>query len=280
MPNGPSPIKIQTKSRVNNFLHERRNLAIFINRKQNPFWLKLKLVLLLPLTVVVNMANHRFDRDQSRAKWTAASTKIFADLLVEQIQQGNRSNNVFNKKAWKYIQAEFNKQTSLKFDRQQLKNHLDVLRKRYNLVKALLEHAAEEDVWLKHIKAHPAAEPIKRNGCPIYKQLCIVFNESGSDDKCALSDSVKAIHEVVQEQSRAKWTTSLEKVFTNLMLEQVLQGNRSNSGFTKKAWKWIREEFSRKTGVRFGKQQLKNRHSVLRRLYSSIKWLLEQNGFT
>ncbi|KAF5739348.1 hypothetical protein HS088_TW12G00553 [Tripterygium wilfordii] len=47
--------------------------------------------------------------------------------------------------------------------------------------------------------AHPATESIKRNGCPIYKQLCIIFSESGSDDKCALSDSVKAMHEAHPE---------------------------------------------------------------------------------
>lgn len=101
---------------------------------------------------------------QSRAKWTANSTKIFANLLVEQIQQGNRPNNVFNKKAWKHIQEEFNKQTGLKFDRQQLKNHLDVLRKRYNYVKVLLDQnefswdvsqcmvIAEDAVWKKYIE--------------------------------------------------------------------------------------------------------------------------------
>ena len=102
--------------------------------------------------------------NQSRAKWNANSTKIFANLLVEQIRLGNRPNNVFNKKAWKHIREEFNKETGSKFDRQQLKNHLDVLRKRYNYVKALLSQdgfswdvthcmvVAEDAVWKKYIE--------------------------------------------------------------------------------------------------------------------------------
>lgn len=110
------------------------------------------------------MVEDRSNFYQSRAKWTANSTKIFANLLVEQIQQGNRPNNVFNKKAWKHIREEFDKQTGLKFDRQQLKNHLDVLRKRYNYVKVLLDKnefswdvsqcmvIAEDAVWKKYIE--------------------------------------------------------------------------------------------------------------------------------
>lgn len=64
------------------------------------------------------------------------------------------------------------------------------------------------------------------------------------------------------------------------MLEQVLQGNRSNNSFSKKAWKYICDEFNRQTGLTFQKQQLKNRHCVLRRLYNSMKLLLDQDGFS
>lgn len=104
------------------------------------------------------------DQEQSRAKWTTFSTKIFADLLVEQIRKGNRGSGAFTKLAWKIIRDEFSKQTGLNFDKQQLKNHLDVLRKRYNSVKAILDHTgfswdvaqymvlAEDDVWQEYIE--------------------------------------------------------------------------------------------------------------------------------
>lgn len=83
-----------------------------------------------------------------------------------------------------------------------------------------------------------------------------------------------------EEQSRAKWSMPLEKVFADLMLEQVAQGNRSNNAFSNKAWKYIHHEFNRQTGLNYDKQQLKNHHGVLRRSYHSVKSLLDQDGFS
>ena len=83
-----------------------------------------------------------------------------------------------------------------------------------------------------------------------------------------------------EDQSRAKWCTLLEKIFVELMLKQVLMGNRSNNSFTRKAWQYICDEFNRQTGLNYHKQQLKNRHGVLRRMYNSMKLLLDQDGFS
>ena len=80
------------------------------------------------------------------------------------LRKGNRGSGAFTKLAWKIIRDEFSKQTGLNFDKQQLKNHLDVLRKRYNSVKAILDHTgfswdvaqymvlAEDDVWQEYIE--------------------------------------------------------------------------------------------------------------------------------
>ncbi|KAM5565091.1 L10-interacting MYB domain-containing protein [Rosa sericea] len=233
------------------------------------------------------------DQDQSRAKWTTFSTKIFADLLVEQIRKGNRGSGAFSKLAWKIIRDEFNKQTGLNFDKQQLKNHLDVLRKRYNSVKAILNHTgfswdvdqytvlADDGVWQEYIEAHPEADIIRKRGCDIYEQLCIIFSsDSGINEKHAIAVSGTASHQTNEEQSRAKWTMPLEKVFADLMLEQAAQGNRLNNAFSNKAWKYIHHEFNRQTGLNYDKQQLKNHHGVLRRSYHSVKSLLDQDGFS
>lgn len=76
-------------------------------------------------------------QERSRTRWTASLDKIFADLVVKQIQLGNRPNNVFDKKTWNHIRDEFNKQTDLNFNNNQLRKHLDVLRTRfYNLKSA------------------------------------------------------------------------------------------------------------------------------------------------
>ncbi|XAR73755.1 hypothetical protein NMG60_11007830 [Bertholletia excelsa] len=82
-----------------------------------------------------------------------------------------------------------------------------------------------------------------------------------------------------EQQSRAKWTAPLTKVLVELMVDQVHQGNRQNQFFGKKAWKCISEDFYRKTGFKWDKEQLKNRYAVLRRQYSIVKVLLDQSDF-
>ena len=76
-------------------------------------------------------SEHQAKQDRSRTRWTASLDKIFADLVVQQIQLGNRPNNVFDRKTWSQIRSEFNKQTDLNFNNNQLRKHLDVLRTRY-----------------------------------------------------------------------------------------------------------------------------------------------------
>ncbi|GMJ02714.1 hypothetical protein HRI_003940600 [Hibiscus trionum] len=72
-------------------------------------------------------------QERSRTRWTASLDRMFADLVVKQIQLGNRPNNVFDKKTWNNICDEFNKQTDLSFNNNQLRKHLDVLWARFYL---------------------------------------------------------------------------------------------------------------------------------------------------
>uniref|UniRef100_A0A5B7AUX4 Myb/SANT-like domain-containing protein n=1 Tax=Davidia involucrata TaxID=16924 RepID=A0A5B7AUX4_DAVIN len=132
---------------------------------------------------------------QSRAKWTTSLTKILAELMVDQVQRGNRQNNSFGKKAWKYMCDEFYKKTGLKWDKEQLKNRYAVLRKQHVIVKSLLDQSdfkwdeatgaimAMDEVWDRYIMEHPDAEIIRSGGCPIYKQLCTIFSEMGTDEE-------------------------------------------------------------------------------------------------
>lgn len=46
------------------------------------------------------------------------------------------------------------------------------------------------------IQAHPEAEPIRKKGCPIYEQLCVIFLDSEADGKCALSNLGEMTHQV------------------------------------------------------------------------------------
>ncbi|KAE8690345.1 putative diphthine synthase-like isoform X1 [Hibiscus syriacus] len=142
---------------------------------------------------------------RSRTRWTASLDRIFADLVVKQIQLGNRPNNVFDKKIWNTIRDEFNKQTDLNFNNNQLRKHLDVLRTHFYNIKSAYDQndfASMEDSccigfdpW-EEISTQPRPEPVKTKDCPIYDQLCTIFTDSSADGKYAQSSHFEGLDKV------------------------------------------------------------------------------------
>uniref|UniRef100_A0A2C9TZS0 Myb/SANT-like domain-containing protein n=1 Tax=Manihot esculenta TaxID=3983 RepID=A0A2C9TZS0_MANES len=140
-------------------------------------------------------------QERSRTRWTASLDKIFADLVVKHIQLGNRPNNVFDKKTWNHIRNEFNKQTDLNFNNNQLRKHLDVLRTRfYNLKSAIVQNdftiddscCIGFDLW-EDVASQPRPEAIRVKDCPIYDQLCTIFNDTSADGKYAQSSHFESV---------------------------------------------------------------------------------------
>ncbi|KAL5701421.1 hypothetical protein ACHQM5_026759 [Ranunculus cassubicifolius] len=148
--------------------------------------------------------------DRSRTKWTSSLDKLFVDLVLQQVLLGNRSNNVFNKIAWKHIRDEFNRQTGLDFNRKQLKKHLDVLRNRYDNVKSQFVPTtgftgdmllSGTDVWDDYIlEDYPMGETTKMKDFPIYDQLCKIFSEAGGIGRYAQSSHYIDIEKETETQ--------------------------------------------------------------------------------
>ncbi|XP_047976815.1 L10-interacting MYB domain-containing protein-like isoform X1 [Salvia hispanica] len=138
-------------------------------------------------------------RERLRTRWTPALDKIFADIVVEQIRQGKRPNNIFDKKTWTQIREEFNRQTGLSFNNKQLRKHLNVLRTRYHSFQSIYTQNDAmpdpcyagfemwEDIGVSLLSAQAKMEPAKTKECPIYEQLCTIFADSGVDGKYAQS---------------------------------------------------------------------------------------------
>ncbi|XP_009623008.1 L10-interacting MYB domain-containing protein-like [Nicotiana tomentosiformis] len=164
-----------------------------------------------------NEMQHKQER--LRTRWTPSLDKVFADLVVEQIKLGNRPNNVFDKKTWNYIRDEFNRQTNLNFNNNQLRKHLDVLRTRYcNLKSASDQNDALDDscyigfdLW-EDIGAQPKPESSKPKECPIYEQLCTIFADSGAVGKYAQSSHYEGLDKSAGLDSSFKETSNLAPV--------------------------------------------------------------------
>ncbi|XP_004499242.1 L10-interacting MYB domain-containing protein-like [Cicer arietinum] len=145
-------------------------------------------------------------QERSRTRWTASLDKIFADLVVKQIQLGNRQNDVFDKKTWNHIRDEFNRQTDLNFNNNQLRKHLDVLRTRFYNLKSTNDQnngfVIDDPGYIgfehwEDIVAQPRNETVKGKDCPIYEQLCTIFIDSPADGKYAQSSHYEEIDKSV-----------------------------------------------------------------------------------
>lgn len=71
----------------------------------------------------------------------------------------------------------------------------------------------------------------------------------------------------------------MDQFFVELMLDEVCKGNKVRCSFKKKSWVSMITSFNEKFGFQRGRAVLKNRYSIFRRHYSSIKILLDQRGF-
>ncbi|KAM7256584.1 hypothetical protein ACFE04_012325 [Oxalis oulophora] len=198
-------------------------------------------------------------QERSRTRWTAALDQIFADLVVKQIQLGNRPNNVFDKKTWTNIRDEFNNQTHLNFNNNQLRKHLDVLRTRYYNLKSSYDHndfAIDdsccigfdlwEDIannfiagqWSQAViivggggvfdNAHPRPETtVKVKECPIYDQLCAIFTDTSVDGKYAQSSHFESLDKSVQHDTGNLPACLEEEIphFENQQSTRVVENN-------------------------------------------------------
>ncbi|KAL1309324.1 hypothetical protein HN51_052021 [Arachis hypogaea] len=179
-------------------------------------------------------------QERSRTRWTASLDKIFADLVVKQIQLGNRPNNVFDKKTWNHIRDEFNKQTDLNFNNNQLRKHLDVLRTRfYNLRSAYdqnNDYVIDDsccigfELW-DDIGEQPRPETVKVKDCPIYEQLCTIFTDSAADGKYAQSSHYQEFNKSVGIDAAGSISCPEAGVshYRNPSSMKSLQGNTSTA---------------------------------------------------
>ncbi|KAG4934523.1 hypothetical protein AAZX31_17G243500 [Glycine max] len=209
-------------------------------------------------------ASNQPKQERSRTRWTASLDKIFADLVVKQIQLGNRPNNVFDKKTWNHIRDEFNRQTDLNFNNNQLRKHLDVLRTRFYNLKSAYDQNNDfvmddsccigfeqwEDIGVNSfhcsnfflfifnlnfarfcVQVQPRNETVKVKDCPIYEQLCTIFIDSAADGKYAQSSHYEELDKSIGADATGFTPCPEAKVshYVNPSTSKFIPGNISTA---------------------------------------------------
>ncbi|TXG51069.1 hypothetical protein EZV62_023593 [Acer yangbiense] len=70
---------------------------------------------------------------KEKAVWDPRTHEIWVDLAIEQVRAGNRNGTHLSKQGWKNFIENFNKITGRTYDRKQLKNHWDNVKKEWQL---------------------------------------------------------------------------------------------------------------------------------------------------
>lgn len=109
----------------------------------------------------------RSGSDRLRTVWTPEMDRYFIDLMLEQVNKGNKfDDHLFSKRAWKHMTSLFNAKFKFQYEKDVLKNRHKTLRNLYKAVKNLLDQrgfswdetrqmvTAENNVWDEYIKVH------------------------------------------------------------------------------------------------------------------------------
>jgi len=78
---------------------------------------------------VVGSSSHNDGGQKTKAIWDYKSTENFVKACLEQVSKGERVGTSFSKKGWTNIRVRFHNLTGLKYEKAQLKNRYDSLRK-------------------------------------------------------------------------------------------------------------------------------------------------------
>ncbi|XP_076938121.1 L10-interacting MYB domain-containing protein-like, partial [Bidens hawaiensis] len=107
----------------------------------------------------------RKNSDRLRTIWTLEMDRYFIDLMLEQVEKGNRiDDHLFSKRAWKHMTTLFNAKFKFQYEKDVLKNRHKTLRNIYKAIHNLLsingfswDHTrhmvtADNNIWDDYIK--------------------------------------------------------------------------------------------------------------------------------
>uniref|UniRef100_A0A7N0UBM5 Myb/SANT-like domain-containing protein n=1 Tax=Kalanchoe fedtschenkoi TaxID=63787 RepID=A0A7N0UBM5_KALFE len=122
-----------------------------------------------------------------KASWGPQFQRIFVDLCVEQIYAGNKPKTHFTRDGWRNIVDSFRDQTGCCYDKKQLKNHWDVMKKQWKIWSKLIadgamkwnphnhKFGASQEDWETYLKDHPEASPFRFKELELADKMDVIF---------------------------------------------------------------------------------------------------------
>ena len=81
------------------------------------------------------------------------------------------------------------------------------------------------------------------------------------------------------EDNEAVWGPTIEKIYIDILVDEVNKGNQRNGLFQPKVWKVILNEVNQRCGRNFSVKQIKQKFHRLRMKHRIFSELIQQTGF-
>nr|WAU48796.1 MYB transcription factor 4 [Litchi chinensis] len=180
---------------------------------------------------------------RSRTYWQPPMDRFFIDLMLDQVQKGNRVDGMFRREAWTEMIVSFNAKFGFNYEVEILKNRFKTLKRQYNVIKHLLELkgfvwddarqmvTADDCVWQDYVKKHTDARQFMTRPMPYFKDLCMICGFPNVDESDCFSiqdlEMQNGIREVKNSQSPVGSVSSEEEV--GYLLQSATTGSKTNN---------------------------------------------------
>ncbi|XP_028751930.1 L10-interacting MYB domain-containing protein-like [Neltuma alba] len=128
------------------------------------------------------------DNDKEKATWDPYTTKILIDVCAEQIMHKERQGTSFTRPDWNKIVMNFRERSGKMYDRKQLKNRFDILRKDWKLWEKLMSGEtgigydvatnrvlAFDEWWQRKLMVDPNFRKFRHQGLMFASDLMKIF---------------------------------------------------------------------------------------------------------
>ncbi|KAI4305890.1 hypothetical protein L6164_029222 [Bauhinia variegata] len=247
-------------------------------------------------------------KDQGKQiRWTNEMDRCLSDTLVQLIKLGHKSkvDNKIKPSAYEAAALAVNERFQLDLTKDHVRNRLKTWKKQYDILKELLDQdgfewddkrkmvLANDSVWNEYIKINPDARLLKGRVIQNYNELCIIIggsypldsssNGAGRNMGEELMDAQEASY-LGRDTSKEKgkslaWTDEMDRCLTDLLVEQVMLGNRLEKNFKSSAYIAAVTVLNEKFGLDLTKENIKNRLKTWKKQYNLVKEMISHGRF-
>uniref|UniRef100_A0A2N9FX33 Myb/SANT-like domain-containing protein n=1 Tax=Fagus sylvatica TaxID=28930 RepID=A0A2N9FX33_FAGSY len=251
-------------------------------------------------------------RDQGKnMRWTYEMDRCLGKVLVEQVILGNKNklDNKFKPAAYEAAVLAIKKQFHIDLMKDHVRNRLKTWKKQYDILQELLDQSgfewdgrrkmviANDSAWNEYLKINPDARTVQGRVINNYEELCVIIGyndppESSLNiaennlDLIVENEAVVAEEAYYNEIDNAKdkgkyisWTDEMDRCLTQLLVEQVMLGNKLEKNFKPVAYMTALTVLNEKFGLDLTRENIRNRLKTWKKQYGLVKELLSHSGF-